>query len=271
MRKFIVALVILAILEISLSLYLTAWREAFWQTVSLKQPDGFLHQLGVFTVIALFLCATSGYTIYICNRLAISWRERLNKKALTMKSSKIENISQRIQADCMDYPDLMISICFGLGKAVCYVVVFAVSLIWVFHWYYLVLLFGYSVAGTLLAKKIALPLINLNYQSQRAEASYRLDLKDKSFKECISLMLSIALRQKYVSYFQSFYGQLAVVIPLIIIAPVYFTTGMTLGALMRFNGTANTILDNLSYGVSSFSSINRLLSCRKRLKEIGVI
>ena len=271
MKKFSILLVILGILEISLALYLTTWRMHFWDAIQLKQPLHFLQQLGIFTVVALVICFVTGISGYLVSLTAIKWREKLNAKALTVLKSRIENINQRIQEDCQTYPDLVLNLAFGTLKAIIYIVVFSVSLLLSFHWWFLAILLGYSLIGTGITHCIAKPLIRLNYDNQRAEATYRNDLSVTNFNDCIRLMLGLAKKQKHLTYFQQFYGQLGVLIPILIIAPQYFTSAMTLGVLMRFTSLSSTILENLSYGINSFAQINRLLSCRRRLKEINVI
>lgn len=273
MKKYIFWLIILALCEISLALYLTWWREFFWQSIAEKQSLQFMQQLGVFTAVALTMCGLSGITGYLVSLTAISWREKLNKKALDITNCdlKIENMSQRIQDDCFSYPDLYLNLLFGLGKSLVYITVFSVALLLSFSYYYLLLFITYALVGTWLTKKIASPLIKLNYESQRAEATYRNDLTINNFNDCIRIMLGLAKRQKYLTYFQQFYLQLGVVIPLIVIAPLYFVSGMTLGTLMRFNSVGSTILENTSFGISSFAMINKLIACKKRLKEAQII
>ncbi len=271
MRKYIILLIILAAIEISLSLYLTHFKEVFWNAIAAKNLHGFISQLGVFTVIALSLCFISGCSYYVAMLCAIKWREKLNAFALTLKHRRISNIGQRLQEDCRDYPDLMIQICYGGFKAICYILVFSVSLILSFNWLYLIAIIAYSIVGTFIARKISNPLLKLNYDSQAAEATYRNNLTETKFIECISIMGKLAVRTKYVKYFQSFYGQIAVIIPLILIAPEYFAGAMTLGMLMRFNSVANTLFDNTNYIIDRYDMINRLRSCKLRLKELGCI
>jgi putative ATP-binding cassette transporter len=303
MKKYLFLLIILASVEISLALYLTVWRENFWNAVSQKQGQEFLYQLGIFTVAALCICFTSGISGYLLSLTVIEWRKKLNIKALDNRYMRInlcsncagsghdetnpfswmcytceghgkilvENINQRIQADCMEYPDLFLSLIFGTLKAIMYVLVFSISLLMHFSVFYLCILTSYTFIGLLCTKYIAYPLIQLNYEQQKAEATYRQDLSINGFNSCVFLMLGLAKKQKHLTYFQQLYGQVSVILPLILIAPMYFTTSMTLGMLMRFNSLSSTLLENMSYGVNSFASINRWLSCRKRLKEIGVI
>lgn len=272
MKKFIIGLIILGSLEISLALGLTYWRQYFWEAIQLKQQLHFLQQLGIFTVVALAVCFVSGLSGYLVSLTSIKWRGKLNTRALAVREqTNVENIAQRIGDDCREYPDLVLNLTFGTFKALLYVLVFTVSFMLSFSWWFLLILVGYCVIGTIITHYIANPLISLNYQNQRAEATYRLSLCPSNFPDCIRLMLGLAKKQKHLTYFQQFYGQLGVLIPILIIAPQYFTTAMTLGVLMRFTSTASTILDNLSYGINSFAQINRLLSCRRRLREISII
>ncbi len=271
MRKYLALLIIAAIVEISLALYLTMWRETFWNAVSNKEQLHFIQQLMIFTGVAVFICFVSGLSGYLVSLTAIKWREMLNHKAFAIRESEIENINQRIQEDCMSYPDLCLNLAFGTLKAVIYIVVFAISLMMSFSYLFLAILIGYSLVGTTLTHYIAKPLIHLNYQQQRLEASYRNNLTIANFTDCILIMLGLARKQKHLTYFQQFYGQIGVIVPLVIIAPSYFSTLMTLGMLMRFNSLSSTILENMSYGINSFGNINKLMSCRKRLKEANIL
>lgn len=273
MKKNILAIIIIISIEMALSLYLTWWRETFWNSVSVKNASSFIFQLEVFTVIALFICFSNGITGYLINRVAIYWRERLNTKALALHNpTTIENSAQRIQEDCKEYPALVLELIFGTIKSLLYVIVFSTALLLHFSYDLFLILIAYAIVGTIISHVIAKPLIKLNYELQRREATYRSNLDVCTFTDCIYIMLGLARKQKHLNYFQSLYAQVGVVLPLIIIAPSYFTqSAMTLGILMRFNSTGSTILDHLSYGINSFNSINRLLACRQRLKEMKVI
>lgn len=271
MRRYIIWLIVFATIEIALSLYLTLWREHFWNSVATKESGTFCHQLLVFLVVALVAGFVSGFSNYLVQLSTIEWRKLLTTRALLLKESTIENISQRIQEDTSKYPELVLTLAFGTTKALFYIIVFATSVALSFEWWYVPILLCYTLLGSFVASYIASPLIKLNYSQQKAEATYRSDLTISNFQDCVLLMFGIAKQTKYLTYFQSFYMQIAVVIPLIIIAPVFFTTGMTMGMLMRFNSLGNTILDSSGYGIQSWGQINMLLSCRKRLKEMGVL
>ncbi len=272
MKRYITYIVFLAITEIALAFYLTEWRATFWNYVQERNFHGFLIQIGIFTGVALLFCAVTAFSGYFTALTAIHWREVLTKRAnITKDTSSIENFSQRVQEDCSVYPTMMLNVIFGFGKAVVYILVFSASLVYNFNLVYLIIVLSYAVLSTILARKISKPLINLNYRSQVAEATYRGDITISNFQKCISIMTGLAVKTKHLNYFQSFYGQLAVVLPIIIVAPAYFSGALSLGALMMATSTMATVSDNCSYGIYNFDVINKLLSCSKRLKEIKVI
>ncbi len=270
MRKYIIYIVLLALIEISLALYLTFWKELFWNYVEQKDFHGFCIQIGVFTIVALLFCFVSAYSDYFSTLCAIKWREKLNNKAYSTISN-LENVNQRIQDDCYQYPSLMLTVLCGLGKSIVYVLVFSISLAINFNLVYLGIIVAYASISTIIAQRIAKPLLSLNYATQQAEATYRNDLSGFNFKNCIKIMTGMALKTKRLAYFQTFYGQIAVVLPIIIVSPAYFGSALTLGALMQATGTMGTITDNLSFGITAFNQINKLSSCKRRLKEINVI
>ena len=271
MKKEITLMALLAVVEISLALYLTEWRHVFWDIVANKQASMFLYKIVEFTLIALFLCGISAWSTYISSICAIKWRKTLNSAAYKITDSSAENLNQRIQDDCRKYPQLFLTLVFGFGKALVYVLVFSVALCVSYDYTYLLIVASAGVTATVVARWVALPLIRLNYIKQVAEATYRNDLTKTNFVKCVDIMFELARKTKKLQYFQVFYGQIGVIMPIIIVAPAYFASALTLGALMQAVSIMGTLVDNLSYGINSFDGINKMLSCRKRLQEIGVV
>ncbi len=269
MRKYLIYVILLSIVEIGLALYITFWRELFWNYIEAKNFSGFSLQISIFTVVALAYCFVSAYSGYFTTLCVIKWREILNVKACAIKSTA-ENLNQRIQEDCTSYPDLFFNLVVGLGKAFIYVIVFSISMCLNFSYIYLIIILVYAILATGIAQRIAAPLVGLNYSTQMAEATYRNNITSINFKNCIAIMTTLALKTKNLSYFQTFYGQIAVILPVCIIAPSYFWSALTLGGLMQATGTMSTIIDNMSFGITSFNIINKFRSCRKRLHEIGM-
>jgi putative ATP-binding cassette transporter len=271
MKKYLTYMGLCGVFEIALALYLTFWRHQFWNYVADKNYHGFVVYLLIFTVVALCLCVISATATYFGSMAAIQWRKKLNLIAIGQESQHVENVNQRIQQDCYDYPILTINITYNIIKAICYVITFSLVIVYDFKVSYLAIITIYAIISTYMANKIGSPLLAINYKCQQVEATYRNNLNKNNFKDCISYMKLLANKLKHLQYFQILYGQVAVVIPLVIIAPDYFMGVMTLGGLMQCSSLMGTVSDNLSYGINSFDVINKLRSCSKRLRELGVI
>ena len=271
MKKYLAIIACLGITEVGLVVYLSFWRKIFWNYVAAKDLPNFLLYLGIFTLAAVSLCIIVATANYFITKTAILWRKKLNSKAHILKHSEIENINQRIQEDCSKYPDLALTVMVGISKAFLYIIVFTGLLTYEFNYVYTIIIFIYGIIATVIARVIGGPLLGLNYKLQQSEATYRNKLTAHTFKNCLTAQLNVAKCIRKLQYFQSLYGQLGVVIPLLIIAPAYFSSDMLIGSLMQASYIMGVILDYLSYGINNFDMMNKLLTSRKRLKEIKII
>ncbi len=136
MKKYIALITALSILEIALALYLTFWRHTFWDYIVAKNLHGFYTYIVIFTLVAITICIVTAYITYLSTLAAIKWREKLNAVAIQKQHVSIENVNQRIQQDCDDYPTLVLDLLGGAAKAVLYVVVFSATLVYEYSYIY---------------------------------------------------------------------------------------------------------------------------------------
>ncbi|RPI43800.1 MAG: ABC transporter ATP-binding protein/permease [Betaproteobacteria bacterium] len=135
----------------------------------------------------------------------------------------------------------------------------------------------YAIAGTWLAHRIGQPLVGLNFERQRFEADFRFALvRFRENAEAIALYAGepdekrrfarrfhavvgnwwqIMRRQKKLTWFQSFYGQLAVVFPYVVVAPRYFSGSIALGGLMQTASAFNQVQQSLSWFIDAYASL----------------
>ncbi len=135
----------------------------------------------------------------------------------------------------------------------------------------------YAIAGTVLAHLIGRPLAALNFRQQRVEADFRFSLVrlrenvegialyhgedeehrglDTRFQAVIANWWAIMQRTKLLNALVAGYGQIAVVFPIIVAAPRYFSGAMTLGGLTQTSGAFNQVQSAMSWFVNSYSSI----------------
>jgi len=135
----------------------------------------------------------------------------------------------------------------------------------------------YCLVGSVITHYIGRPQIALNFEQQRREADFRHHMvRVREYSEAIALdrgqsveqshlqtrFLSVLANyfalikaQKNLIWFTSFFGQAAVVFPMIVAAPRYFSGAIQLGDLMRINSAFGRVQDSLSWFVDNYSSL----------------
>jgi putative ATP-binding cassette transporter len=223
-----------------------------------------------------------------------------------------DNPDQRIQEDLNQFTSLTIGLCMGVLNAVVTLVSF-VGILWSlsgefsFHlggteyfvpgfmvWMALL----YCAAGSLITFYIGRPQIKLNFQQQRVEADFRHHLvRVREYSESIALdhgetverahldtrftavlanYLKLLKAQKNLVWFNSFFGQAAVVFPMIVAAPRFFSGAIQLGTLMQINSAFGRVQDALSWFVDNYSSLatwrattDRLTSFEEQMQALA--
>jgi vitamin B12/bleomycin/antimicrobial peptide transport system ATP-binding/permease protein len=135
----------------------------------------------------------------------------------------------------------------------------------------------YAIAGTWLTHRIGRPLIRLNYDQQRYEADFRFglvrlrentegialykgedgerEILGHSFQFVVKNWWAIMLRQKSLTWFTSFYGQLAVIFPFLVASPRYFAGTIGLGVLVQISSAFGQVQGSLTWFVDAYTSL----------------
>ncbi len=135
----------------------------------------------------------------------------------------------------------------------------------------------YCLVGSILTHYIGRRQIKLNFEQQRREADFRHHMvRVREYSEAIALdrgqtvekehlgnrfvlvlanYLALLKAQKNLIWFTSFFGQAAVIFPMIIAAPRYFSGAIMLGDLMKINSAFGRVQDSLSWFVDNYSSL----------------
>lgn len=132
----------------------------------------------------------------------------------------------------------------------------------------------YSVVGTWLTHLIGRPLVPLNFEKQKVEADFRFSLvRFRENAEGIALnhgepgeirglrarfnavavnWWEIMNRQKKLTWFRSGYSQIAIVFPILVAAPRYFSGQIKLGDLMQTSSAFGQVQSSLSWFVTAY-------------------
>lgn len=145
----------------------------------------------------------------------------------------------------------------------------------------------YSGAGTFLVHKVGRKLIGLQFDQQRYEADFRFSMMrvrenaesiafyrgeaaelegfSARFKNVIENFRRLMTKTKHLNFYVNGYGQLAVIVPLILAAPKYFRNEIQLGGLMQTVSAFGRVQDALSFFVDSYATIASLAAVISRL------
>jgi putative ATP-binding cassette transporter len=198
-----------------------------------------------------------------------------------------DNPDQRIAEDLRDFVDSTLSLGVGLLSNIVSLFSF-VGILWglsgsvtllgvTIPGYMVWVAIIYAAIGTTLTHLIGRPLVGLSFRQQRVEADFRYALvrlrenvegvalysgeteeKDNlklRFGNVIGNWWMIMRRTKLLNTLTAGYDQVAVVFPIIVAAPRYFSGQIQLGGLTQTAGAFGRVQDSLSWFVSAYASL----------------
>jgi len=219
------------------------------------------------------------------------WLHDANHYRMQLQGDAADNPDQRISDDLKLFVERTLDVVVGLLGSIVSFFSFVVIL-WGLSEIAPLLLFNgafnipgylvwaaliYSVLGTALTQWIGSPLIHLNFQQQRLEADFRFNLvRARENAEQIALLegeraerenllarfgrvignwYAIMSRTKRLTAFTQTYSQAAVIFPLVLIAPAYFSSKILLGPMVQAAEAFGNVQQALSFFVSIYTSL----------------
>jgi vitamin B12/bleomycin/antimicrobial peptide transport system ATP-binding/permease protein len=219
----------------------------------------------------------------------------------------MDNPDQRIAEDLKLFVDYTLSLSLGLLSAVVTLVSFILILwglsgaleIWGFNipgymvWAALV----YAIAGSVLTHVIGRRLIGLDFNQQRYEADFRFSLvrlRENSegvalyrgereelegfrsrFAAVINNWWALMLKQKQLGWFTSFYAQLAIIFPYIVVSPRFFSGQIPLGQIFQTASAFGQVQGALSWFIGAYTqfaawkaTVDRLIGFAATLEQV---
>ncbi len=198
-----------------------------------------------------------------------------------------DNPDQRIAEDLRDFVESTLALGLGLLSNVVSLFSF-VSILWglsgaltvlgvTIPGYMVWVALVYAAIGTSLTHLIGRPLVALNFRQQRVEADFRyalVRLRENMegialyggeaeeqgnlahrFSNVVGNWWAIMRRTKLLNSLVAGYEQVAVVFPIIVAAPRYFSGALPLGGLTQTAGAFGRVQDSLSWVVTAYSAL----------------
>ncbi len=198
-RGLLAAIVALSLGQVALSVRINQWNAVFYNALQDKKFDVFLHQLGIFSILAALYIAAAVYQQYFMRMLHIRWRRWMtvryqarwlsNRNYYQLQSvyRNTDNPDQRIADDIDQFAGSSLTLTIGLLSSVVTLVSF-VAILWGLSGPFTFQLAGhaitipaymvwaallYAVIGTWITHLIGRKLVVLNVDQQRYEANFR--------------------------------------------------------------------------------------------------
>jgi putative ATP-binding cassette transporter len=202
-----------------------------------------------------------------------------------------DNPDQRIQEDVQQFTADTVSLSLGLLDASVTLLSF-IGILWMLSGGFSFELGGasynipgfmvwmalfYALSGSLLGHWIGHSMASLNFQQQRLEADFRhhlmrvreyseaialdrgADVERTSLQTRFALVIDNFMRllrvQKRYTWFSSGYGQAAVVFPMLVASPRYFSGAIQLGELMQISSAFGQVQESLSWFITNYSRL----------------
>src|SRR5580765_3942090 len=244
---------------------------------------------------------------WMTERFLAAWMQDRAYYRLQLLDKGTDNPDQRIADDLNIFVDLTLTLALGLLGAVVTLVVF-IGLLWTLSgamtvfgvsipgymvWVALV----YAIGGTWLTHVIGRPLIKIGFDQQRYEANFRFSLVRlrentegvalyrgeaselqnfrANFRDVITIWWTKMVKTKQLGWFQTVYGQVAIIFPFLVAAPRFFSGAMPLGGIFQIASAFGKVQGALSWLVDAYTSfanwkatVDRLTSFAESLEQV---
>lgn len=311
---FFATIMVMTMSMVGLDVVFSYWYEKFYDALQNYDKSGTIQLLVVFFGIATIHILLAVYRYYVTQIFGLRWRRWLTEQFLGRWlqnrayylienfDEKTDNPDQRIQEDVGAIVSNTLDLTIGLVSSIATFLAF-IYILWslsgvitlplgplgTYKIYGYLLWVGliYALIGSFLTVKLGRPLVSLNFEQQRREATFRyaaVDLRNHAesvalyrgelhqrnilqrlFDRVLDNWLMVILRQKKLLWFTAGYNQLSVFLPLMVALPNYFNKVFKLGGLIQSLQAFSRVQDSLSYLVNSYTQIAQWQAIGQRL------
>jgi len=269
---------------------------------SLAQRDArtFYHNLWIYLATFGVAIPIGVFYRYTAERLSLLWREWMtcvfvkryffNHAYYRLQSSSlVDNPDQRISEDVKSFTTGVLGYLLTFINSLITLIAF-LGVLWSISWKLPLGLFFYTGLGTLLSILIGRRLVGLHFKQYQKEADFRYALirvRDNaesiaffrgekrehrhlllSFNEVVSNTFRIIGWNRNLGFFTSSYNYIALILPLIIVGPMYMRGSVEFGVGTQAEGAFAQVLVALSVVIVQFEGLSSFVASIKRLGEL---
>ncbi len=223
---------------------------------------------------------------WLTERFLDSWLKDRAYYLLQMKDQGTDNPDQRIAEDLNGFVDLTLTLSLGFLSAVVTLVSF-IGILWALSWpvtiagieiegFLVWVAILYALPATWIAHLIGKPLAGINFELQKQEANFRYSLvrlrenaeavalyrgereEGTNFRTRYQNVIAIWWRKmvktKQLNWFQSFYGQVAIIFPFLVAGPRFFAKATPLGVIFQVASAFGQVQNALSWFINVYTT-----------------
>jgi putative ATP-binding cassette transporter len=244
---------------------------------------------------------------WLTDHFLSDWMKDQSFYRMQLLDKGTDNPDQRIADDLRLFVDYTSRLFLGLLSAVVTLASFVVILwglsgpleMWgiTIHGYLVWVALIYAAVGTVLAHYIGRKLIGLEFSKQRVEADFRFSLvrlRENSegvalyngeqdelrtlrgrFGAVVGNWWALMRKRKQLNWYSSFYAQLAIIFPYVVVSPRFFAGAIPLGVIFQTASAFNQVQTSLSWFINAYeefaawkATVDRLIGFRESLERI---
>mmetsp|Transcript_19478 Transcript_19478/g.29287 ORF Transcript_19478/g.29287 Transcript_19478/m.29287 type:complete len:788 (-) Transcript_19478:7-2370(-) len=226
---------------------------------------------------------------YQRERLAVHWRDWMTKRTLHLyghnrvyylleREGEIDNPDQRIAEDVNSFCSYSLRLLVMIIKNFINLISFSIILYTIAPQLFLVIVI-YVIFGTMVTVCLGKPLVHLNFTMLQREADFRFSLVrlrenaesvafyggedlelsyiHARFAKVIFNRIAIIVKQLQLEVFTNIYFYMTWIIPVAVVAPLYFRGEIELGSVTQAREAFVRILDDVSILINEFADISK--------------
>jgi vitamin B12/bleomycin/antimicrobial peptide transport system ATP-binding/permease protein len=299
-RGFLITLLLLALAVGAIQVLMSYAGRDFMTAITRRDADGYWKALGWYLGTFALAIPVGVYYRWVEERLALLWREWMaqhlvkryfnNRAYFRLRGSEsVDNPDQRISEDVRNFTTSSLSFLLILLNSVVTLIGF-IGVLWMISGTLVAMLVVYALAGTAISIAIGRKLVRLHYHQYEKEADFRyglvrvrdnaesiafyrgekrehLDLFNR-LTAAVANMRQVIIRNRNLAFFTNSYNYLALVLPVLVVAPMYMRGEVEFGVVTQAAGAFGTVLTAVSLIITQFGGLSAYLAGVQRLGSL---
>lgn len=248
-----------------------------YNAIQAYKPIEAWRAVSTFTGLAFFAVVLDSYKTFELNKLIMKMRTSLLsffiKNEYTDQANIHKTTHQRLQEDTFKFTEITVELAVAFFEAAIKIPLFIGVIVTLTDWKTGAIVLVSVVAGTILSKVISTKLVTARSEYESAEAILRESLKTKTLKATIYDTVLKTYDEynkqlKKLTFVTGGLGQGFVLLPFILLLPLYFAKVLTLGSFFQSVKALDKIIQSLSVIIDNRNKITMYLTSKKRLEEL---